>query len=57
MDVKPGDKLLMTAKFGKTWLVEETMVLFSEIEVIVKNQNDELVCKPLILAAVRPGGY
>ncbi|MHA1105568.1 MAG: FAS1-like dehydratase domain-containing protein [Promethearchaeota archaeon] len=57
VDVKPGDKLSITAKFGKTWLVEKTKVLFSEIEVLVKNQNNELVCKPLITAAVRPGGY
>ena len=57
VDVKPGDKLTITAKYGKVWVVEKTMVLFSEIEVIVKNQNDELVCKPIITAAVRPGGY
>ena len=57
VDVKPGDKLTITAKYGKVWVVEKTMVLFSEIEVIVKNQNDELVCRPLITAAVRPGGY
>jgi len=57
VDVKPGDKLSITAKFGKVWVIDKTMVLFSEIEVLVKNQNDELVCKPLITAAVRPGGY
>jgi len=57
VDVKPGDKLSITAKFGKVWVIENTMVLFSEIEVLVKNQDDELVCKPLITAAVRPGGY
>ena len=57
VDVKPGDKLTITAKYGKVWVVEKTMVLFSEIEVLVKNQNDELVCKPIITAAVRPGGY
>ena len=57
VDVKPGDKLTITAKYGKVWVVDKTMVLFSEIEVLVKNQNDELVCKPIITAAVRPGGY
>jgi len=57
VDVKPGDKLSITAKFGKVWVIENTMVLFSEIDVLVKNQDDELVCKPLITAAVRPGGY
>jgi len=57
VDVKPGDKLSITAKFGKVWVIDNTMVLFSEIEVLVKNQDDELVCTPLITAAVRPGGY
>ena len=57
VDVKPGDKLSITAKFGKVWVIENTMVLFTEIDVLVKNQDDELVCKPLITAAVRPGGY
>ena len=57
VDVKPGDKLKITAKWGKVWLIEKTMVLFAELLVTVKNQNDELVCKPTVTVAVRPGGY
>ncbi|MFX0186678.1 MAG: MaoC family dehydratase N-terminal domain-containing protein [Candidatus Hodarchaeota archaeon] len=57
VDVKPGDKLKVTAKWGKVWVVEKNMVLFAELLVEVKNQNGELVCKPLVTAAVRPGGY
>lgn len=57
VDVKPGDKLKVTAKWGKVWLVEKNMILFAELLVIVKNQNDELVCKPTVSAAVRSGGY
>ena len=57
VDVKPTDKLYITAKWGKVWVVEKNMVLFGEILVDVKNQNGELVCKPTITAAIRPGGY
>ncbi len=57
VDVRPGDKLKVTGKWGKVWLVEKNMILFAELLVTVKNQNDELVCKPTISAAVRPGGY
>jgi hypothetical protein len=57
VDVKPGDKLKITAKWGKVWVIEDTMVLFAELHTTVKNQNDELVCQPLVTAAVRPGGY
>ncbi|MFW9899219.1 MAG: MaoC family dehydratase N-terminal domain-containing protein [Candidatus Thorarchaeota archaeon] len=57
VDVKPGDKLKVTAKWGKVWVVEKNMVLFAELLVEVKNQNSELACKPLVTAAVRPGGY
>ncbi|TXT62283.1 MAG: hypothetical protein BAJALOKI3v1_630020 [Promethearchaeota archaeon] len=57
LDVKDGDKLTVTAKWGKVWLVEKNMILFAELLVDVKNENDELVCKPTVRAAVRPGGY
>ncbi|MHA1763251.1 MAG: FAS1-like dehydratase domain-containing protein, partial [Promethearchaeota archaeon] len=57
VDVKPGDVLIVTAKWGKVWLVEKNMILFTELLVNVKNQNNDLVCKPTVTAAVRPGGY
>ncbi len=57
VNVKPGDKLKITAKWGKVWVVEKNMVLFAELFVSVKNQNSELVCKPTVIVAVRPGGY
>ena len=57
VDVKPGDKLKITAKWGKVWVIEKNKILFGELLVIVKNQNDELVCKPTVSAAVRSGGY
>ena len=57
VDVKPGDKLIVTGKWGKIWLVEANMILFAEFKVFVKNQNDEMVCKPTIIAAIRPGGF
>jgi hypothetical protein len=57
VDVKPGDKLTINAKWGKVWLVEKNLILFAELHVDVKNQDDEFVCKPIVRAAVRPGGY
>jgi len=57
VDIKPNDKLIFTAKWGKVWVVEKNMVLFGEIFVTVKNQEGELVCKPTITAAIKPGGY
>jgi len=57
VDIKPGDKLKVSAKFGKVWLVEDTMILYTELIMPVKNQNNELVCKATINAAIRPGGY
>ncbi len=57
VDVKPGDKLEVKCKWGKVWVVEKNMVLFGELLVEVRNQNGELVCKPTVTAAVRPGGY
>jgi hypothetical protein len=33
------------------------MIFFAELLVSVKNQNSELVCKPTVILAVRPGGY
>ncbi|MFX1313427.1 MAG: MaoC family dehydratase N-terminal domain-containing protein [Promethearchaeota archaeon] len=55
--VRPKDKLKVTAKWGKLWLVEENMMLFAEAITTVKNQNDELVCNVVVTAAVRAGGY
>lgn len=57
VDIKPGDKLTITAKWGKVWVVEKNMILFGELLVEVKNQNGELVCKPTVTAAIRSGGY
>jgi len=57
VDIKPGDKLKVTAKWGKVWVVEKNMILFGELLVEVNNQDGELVCKPTVTAAVRPGGY
>lgn len=57
VDVKPGDKLTITGKWGKVWLVEKTGVLFADLHITVKNENDELVCNVKTSAAVRPGGY
>lgn len=57
VDIKPGDKLTITAKWGKVWIIEKNMVLFADLLISVKNQNDKSVCKPTVTAAVRPGGY
>ncbi|MHA1989258.1 MAG: hypothetical protein ACW98D_21760 [Promethearchaeota archaeon] len=37
VEVKPGDKLTGTAKWGKVWLVEENMMLFAELITTIKN--------------------
>jgi len=57
VDIKNGDTLKVTAEWGNVWLVEKNMILFAELLVTAKNQNGELVCKPTVTAAVRPGGY
>jgi hypothetical protein len=57
VDIKPGDRITATGKWGKVWLVEENMILFAQLIVEVRNQNNELVCKPVVTAAIRPGGY
>ncbi|MHA1913924.1 MAG: FAS1-like dehydratase domain-containing protein [Promethearchaeota archaeon] len=57
VDVKPGDKLVGTAKWGKVWLVEENMMLFAELITTIKNQNDETVCNVVVTAGIRKGGY
>jgi len=57
VDIRPGDRLTATGKWGKVWLVEANMILFAQLIVEVKNQNDELVCRPVVSAAIRPGGY
>ncbi|MGQ4873833.1 MAG: FAS1-like dehydratase domain-containing protein [Promethearchaeota archaeon] len=55
--VKAGDKLTGKGKWVDVWLVEKNMILFASLELEVRNQNNELVCKVLTRAAVRPGGY
>ncbi|MBY8991791.1 MAG: MaoC family dehydratase N-terminal domain-containing protein [Candidatus Lokiarchaeota archaeon] len=57
VDVKPGDKLTVTAKWGKLWLVEANMMLFAELITTIKNQNNELVCNVVVTAGIRKGGY
>ena len=57
VDIKDGDKLTITAEWGKVWLIEKNNILFAELLVTVVNQDNELVCKPTVTAAVRPGGY
>ncbi|MHA2393360.1 MAG: FAS1-like dehydratase domain-containing protein [Promethearchaeota archaeon] len=57
VDVKPGDKLTGTAKWGKVWLVEENMMLFVELITTIKNQNGETVCNVVVTAGLRKGGY
>ncbi len=57
VDVKPGDRLTATGKWGKVWLVEKNMILYTEVIVTIKNQNDELVCNATVSAAIRSGGY
>jgi len=57
VDVKPGDKLTATAKWGKMWLVEANMMLFAELIATIKNQNDETVCNVVVTAGIRKGGY
>ncbi len=57
VDVKPRDKLTARGKWGKVWLVEKNMMLFAELIVDVKNQNDEMVCKATVSVGIRAGGY
>lgn len=55
--IKPGDILIAKARFGKIWVHEESMRLFAEMFLTVKNQNDELVCQITAGAAISAGGY
>ncbi|MEJ2279021.1 MAG: MaoC family dehydratase N-terminal domain-containing protein, partial [Candidatus Lokiarchaeota archaeon] len=55
--IKSGDKIISKGKWGKMWLVEDNMILFAELLLTAKNQNDETVVKVTTQAAVRPGGY
>lgn len=57
VDAKSGDKLEIKAKWGKLWVVEKNMILFANLHVEVRNQNGEIVVRPTVTAAVRPGGY
>jgi len=57
VDIKNGDVLIATGKISKIWVVEKNLILFAELLLTVKNQNDELVCKVTSTAAIRPGGY
>lgn len=55
--IKPGDALIAKGTFGKVWVHEESMRLFVEMLLTVKNQNDELVCQITSGAAIAAGGY
>ncbi|MHA1294048.1 MAG: FAS1-like dehydratase domain-containing protein [Promethearchaeota archaeon] len=55
--VKAGDRLIGKGKWVDVWLVEKNMTLFASLELEVRNQNNELVCRVLTRAAVRAGGY
>jgi len=57
VEVKPGDKLIGTAKWGKVWLVESNMMLFAELITTIKNQKDKVVCNVIVTAGIRKGGY
>ena len=57
VDIKPGDKLTAKGKWGKVWVIEKNMILFAELLVTIKNQNNELVCNSTVSAAIRSGGY
>ncbi|TFF90517.1 MAG: hypothetical protein EU548_02625 [Promethearchaeota archaeon] len=54
--IRAGDKLTIEGEIGNIW-VNKNMRLFGEIIQIVKNQNDELVCKVKSIATIAPGGY
>ena len=54
--IKNGDSLIAKAAYEKAW-VNESMVLFTQMALTVKNQNDELVFSVKTLGAIRPGGY
>jgi len=57
VDIKNADTLTTTGKNSRVWLVEKSMILFTEMILTVKNQNDELVCTITSSGAIRPGGY
>ncbi|MBD3193452.1 MAG: hypothetical protein GF317_00240 [Candidatus Lokiarchaeota archaeon] len=55
--MKDGDKIISRGKWGKMWLNKDNMILFAELLLTAKNENDETVVKVTTQAAVRPGGY
>ena len=57
VDVKNGDKLTGTARWGDFWFVEKNQMLFGNLHATIKNQNNELVCKITSRIGIRPGGY
>jgi len=57
VNIKSGDKLKVTGKCGKVWLIEKNMILFVEFLINIKNQNNEPVCNVVITAGLRKGGY
>ena len=57
VDIKPGDKLIVTGKCVDARLVEKNMMFFTDFLVNVKNQNNEPVCNITISAGFRKGGY
>lgn len=54
--IRPGDRLVATAKYEKAWL-SETMVVYTDMSLNVVNQKGELVCNVKAVGAIRPGGY
>ena len=57
VDIKNGDKLIVTAKWGKAWFVEKNNMFFAELLATVRNQNGEVVCNIKSNLGIRPGGY
>lgn len=54
-EIRPGDKLISTAKIGKVW--EKNLRLFVQLLLEAKNQNGDLVVKGVTTATIAPGGY
>ena len=57
VDVKNGDKLTGTARWGDFWFVKKNQMLFCNLHATIRNQNDEIVCKITSRVGIRPGGY
>ena len=55
--IKAGDTITSKAKIGKVWVIEKSMMLFAELYLTAKNQNNELVCNVTSKVAISAGGY